>query len=365
MTAALELISKVVAALGAVLGLAGYVLLIGAAIMWLRLHEAGLPPGVPVSLAGQEELIVIGAQAVAIWVALLTVFGGLAAWIVTGDPAERRFGYFEAGLALTMALSVLFALDSSHNWLYVFPGLAVLTILIGALVIWPSLNVVVGTLVPVAFAVGLGFALHFLAPGNEVVTSAGAVVIFGALVLLTPLLQRWRARQEATALAVARLSAEPDTQSKPLVAALEDKPAEHRPAAVLWAERAALAALFFLVLGVIAVTSQVDKQEDFHRALVSLTNGDCLEGSYVTRGKDQLVIAQPQLPAEQGETKKQKEEEEARTRVAVVPVTGILAVQVYGESEQGSPLTKQSECGKDALVRPAKASKSGGGAPGE
>ncbi|HEY2714680.1 MAG TPA: hypothetical protein VGI73_00510 [Solirubrobacterales bacterium] len=348
MSAAADLATKVAGALAAILGLAGYVLLLGAAIMWLRVHAAGLPPDVPVSLAAHEELIVIGAQAVGVWVALLLVFGGLGAWIVVGDPAERRFGYPEAALALAVALSVLFAFDLDLPWLLLLPGLAVAIVAVAMFVIWPSLEIVSAALVPIAFAVALGAALAYLSPGNEAASSAGAVLIFGALVLLAPALQRWRAHQEATLNAVARLKAQPREEDEALIAALEENPSQQRPKAVVWTERIALGALFFVVLGVIAVTSQVDKQSDFHKALVSLSNGDCLEGTYVARGGEQLVIAQPS--ASEGDGTK----EEERTRLAVVPVSEILEVQIYGEREEGQPLSDSAECKgvADVLVRP-------------
>jgi len=62
-----------------------------------------------------------------------------------------------------------------------------------------------------------------------------------------------------------------------LIAALKSKSTDQRPAVVIWGERIGVALVVLAVLGVIAVTSQVDRHEDFHKALVSLNNGDCID----------------------------------------------------------------------------------------
>src|SRR5436305_785349 len=66
-------LSRIVAASGAVLGLAGYVYLIGAAVLWARLNQAGLPTEVPVSIAIRPELAVLGAETLAVWVGFIGV----------------------------------------------------------------------------------------------------------------------------------------------------------------------------------------------------------------------------------------------------------------------------------------------------
>jgi hypothetical protein len=208
----------------------------------------------------------------------------------------------------------------------------------------------------VGFAIGLGLALSFLGSGNEAATAAGAVVIFATLVASAPALQRWRAGLDANRAALAQLGAlgEPDHRAARLIAALKQKTPARRPAPVLWVEGIGVGLAVLIVLGVIAVTSQVDSHEDFHRALVSLGNGDCIEGTYLTRGNDQLVVAQPDLDAEPA----------GETRIAVIPSKEVLAVQVYGDSIEGTPLRRETKCSgsPEPLVQPAEKEK---GAEGE
>jgi hypothetical protein len=338
-----ELVTNVLSAIAAILGLAGYVLLLGAAVLWLRLNEVDLPPEVPVSLASREELIVIGAQAVAVWVVLAAVLGGMAAWIVSGTPERRRFGYHEAGLSLTVALSILLALEGV-GWLAVLPGIAVVVALAGCLLFWPSADAVAAVALPLAFAVALGLSLSFLGDGSQLATSAGATFIFGSLVLLTPRLQRWRARQEANQTALARLEVEDGEKENPLVVALKQAPARPRSTVQLWVERVSIALLILLILGIVSVTSQVDRDGDFRRALISLTNGDCIEGTYLVRGNEQIVIAQPE---DNGA--------ETQARIAVIPVKEVLDAQIYSSPSAGSPLVRKEQCQGvvEQLVRPA------------
>ena len=205
MSGALDLVSKIVGVLAAILGTAGYVLVLGAVIMWFRLRHVELPADVPVSLASRQELIAIGADAVAVWVLLVGALGGLAAWIVSGDPDRRRFGYVEAGLAVAVTIATLIALGSSESWMFALPALAVLIAAAGALLFWPSVDSVVAVLMPTAVGIGLAVALSILHEPNTTATIVGATGIFGALVLLAPSLQHWRTRQEANRDALAEL----------------------------------------------------------------------------------------------------------------------------------------------------------------
>lgn len=149
MNNAVDLASKVIAALAALLGMAGYVLVLGAAILWLRLQQVDLPPEVPVSLAARPELIAIGAQAVAVWALLVAVLGGLAAWIVTGDPQRRRFERREAGLALGVTISALLALDSTAPLTVLLPVLVAVCTAVMAVYYWPSVDAVTAVVLPI------------------------------------------------------------------------------------------------------------------------------------------------------------------------------------------------------------------------
>lgn len=350
---AADLVSKIAAALAALLGLGGYVLIIGSSILWLRLSEAGLPPEVPVALAARQELIVLGAKAVAVWLALVAVLLGLGAWIVTGDPERRQFGYGEAFLALAMTLSTLLALSTDRIELLALPALAATIAVVGALLSWPSLEAVGASLLPAAVGTLLALALAAMHNGNDAATAAGATAIFIALVLATPYLQSWRARQKANQAALKRLAIEGRSEEEalaPLISALQGD-GNTRPTVVTWIGRGAVAAVVLILIGATAVASQLDQDENFHKALVSLTNGDCVLGTFVTRGNEQVVIAEPD---EEGST---------HPRITAFPSKEVLEVQIYSPLIEAAALERDTHCTAhpDRLVAPPQASKPGQG----
>jgi hypothetical protein len=379
---AVDLITKVVGVLAAILGTAGYVLILGGAILWLRLQQVELPPEVPVSLASREELIATGAQAVAVWAVLVAALGALSAWIVTGKPERRRFGYLEAGLALAVTVATVRALDGDEHWMIALPAIAAFVAATGTLALWPSLDAVAAVLLPLGVGSGLAISLSYLSKGNGIATAAGATCIFGVLVLFTPALQNWRAHQERNYKALAQAeagqqsgeeeedggAAEGEDQGEsesegegvtvdPLVtAALERRVGKHRSPAVVWIGRIAVASLALIALGLVAVASQVDQDEDFHRAVVSLSNGDCLEGTYVARGKDQIALAQPDLVGTPG-----------MRRITTIPLKEVLEVQVYGRSIPGVTLDRDKRCAnhkRSILVYPPEAGGKGASSAG-
>ena len=355
----IDLVTKVIGVLAAILGLAGYVLVLGAAILWLRLVQVELPPDITMALAAREELIAIGAQAVAVWLLLAGAVGVLAAWIVTGDPKRRGFDYYEAGLALAVTVSILLALRNQPWMMGLALGATAIT-LVGALLFWPSVEAVSTVVVPVAVGLGLAIALHQISHGNNIATAAGAAFVFGSMLLLTPPLQRWRALQEANQEAIGRLEAKREKnqvtqrQVGPLVAALESGK-QQRSATLVWVERIAAISIALVVLGVIAVASQVDRNDDFHKALVSLANGNCIEGTYIARGSDQVMVGEPEDTGE-----------DERTRVVAIPTKEIIEVQVYGAGSKGAALHPDEKCerSKDDLSRPAVPASFGGTAAG-
>jgi hypothetical protein len=291
--------------------------------------------------------MVIGAQALAMWVVLLAVLSGLAGWIASGDPDRRHFGYMDALYALAISLATLFALDSSSDWkwwLATMPFLDAAALVIVAIRFWPSRDTVAAALIPVGFAVALGAALAFLGNGNEVASSAGAVVIFGTLVVLAPTLQRWRTGNKNTQTTISQIDQEKRAR---LLQALESDTSDVTPPAIVWIRRVALGLAVLLVLGAIAVTSQVQKHDDFHKAVVELKSGKCATGDYVTTSDDKLVLAQPLY----GEVKDEKaEEEDENTRLTFIPTDEIIEVQLFPSTPRGLKL-EGVDCPK-VLVEP-------------
>jgi hypothetical protein len=134
-----------------------------------------------------------------------------------------------------------------------------------------------------------------------------------------------------------------------LVRALKQRlPETESPSGVRWVRRIAIAIVALLVLGIVAVASQIQRDEDFHRALVSLANGDCVKGTYVIRGNEQIVLAQPEKDGEDGD------KAVPPYRITTIPTKEVLEVQIYGKSIEGAPLRGDVACGESRpLVIPA------------
>jgi len=367
----LDLAAKAIGVLAALLGLAGYVLVIGAAVLWFRLDDAGLPHEAPIALAGREELIAIGAQAVAVWLILVILLGGLAAWIVAGDPGRRRFGPLEAGLAMVVTVSAILALESSAPGVVAVPATVVLFAFVFCLARGASLEATVATTLPAV--AGLAVAVAFSIPGqNGFVEAGGAAFIFGALMAAAPALQRWRARQEANGAAIALLESRGEGELGPTGRRLID--ALRHPGgrgadlgAIVWIRRIAIGSLGLLALAVIAVASQVEADKDFHQAVVSLTDGDCVSGTYITRGSDQIVLAQPQREDEEKEEIEEEDGDathgasgtEAPRRIATFPTKDVVEVQIYGRrSSKDELIERHGDCARHPTM--AAAASSGG-----
>ncbi|MBJ7332001.1 MAG: hypothetical protein JHC95_19040 [Solirubrobacteraceae bacterium] len=69
-------VGEIAAAVGASLG---FVYFVGAAVMWLRFRQAGLPPDQAVALMGRQDLLVIGVRLMV----LPALFAGGFAWVLT------------------------------------------------------------------------------------------------------------------------------------------------------------------------------------------------------------------------------------------------------------------------------------------
>jgi hypothetical protein len=356
MSGALDLASKVIAALAALLGLAGYVYVLGAIVLWIRLDDAGLPHEAPISIASRQELVTIGGQAVAVWGLLVLVLGVLAIWIAAGKPEQRRFRHRDAALAIALTVSVVLAHESPAPALVALPCVAMGITALVSLAHWPTIDIelIATAILPAGVGLGLGFALA-AAPGNGLVGGIGATVIFAALMLLAPRLQRWQARPVANQSVIADLEVRlrrrgQDPEKDPLIAALKNAaPGEGGPDRARWLRIVALAVTGLVALGVIAVASQIDSDHDFHEAVVSLTDGDCVKGTYIARGSEQIVLAQPGL----GEEAEREEPKFRRRRIATIPTEDVLEVQIFGKEGEGGNLRGDHRCrGDKTLVHP-------------
>lgn len=338
----MDVVTKAIGILAGILGLAGYVLLLGAAVLWLRLHQVELPTDVPVSAASREELLTIGAQAVAVWLILVGAVGALAAWIILGTSESRPFGPVQAILALSLGPAVLLGLGT-YPLLLILPGIAIVIAVAVSLIVWSDSDAVAALLVPAAVAVAVGGALSLLDNGNRMAMTLGVILIFGALAIFSPRLRRWRELEERNAEAKALMDRKSSAESSPpdfevLATALERGSGRTRPSILVWIERTGLALLILVALGSISIASQVDSDRDFHQARVRLSDGACLAGAYVTRGADGLIIGQPA----------RGRNSDSEARITTIPTDKIEEVQVYGKPADRISLERHDPCAVDA-----------------
>jgi hypothetical protein len=99
---------------GIVLGFvlsAGFVTLVGAAILWVRFWAARVPADQAVSVAGSGEMLVVGAQALVLF-GLLSVVALAAVWLIDGQGKASRVT--RRGLALIVVVELLAAIGLEH-----------------------------------------------------------------------------------------------------------------------------------------------------------------------------------------------------------------------------------------------------------
>jgi hypothetical protein len=118
-----------------------------------------------------------------------------------------------------------------------------------------------------------------------------------------------------------------------------DRPSAGRRPLRAWLRMIAFGVVGMLILGWVAVASQLDKEHNFHRVLVSLTTGRCLEATYLARNSDQLVLADRQPNSD-------------NSRVVVVPAKEVLEVQIQNPRGPGGELNMRHRCAPDAVVAP-------------
>jgi hypothetical protein len=130
-----ELAWQALPAIGSAIGFAGFVAVIGAAIEWIRFDAARLPATQAVLAVPRQELVIVGALALAVF-----VFGGLLAVILVylidrnGD-ATRRTVRAIVWVGVLEMLAALFYIDAGAWWNYavLIAGLLVLGLVAGDL----------------------------------------------------------------------------------------------------------------------------------------------------------------------------------------------------------------------------------------
>jgi hypothetical protein len=360
---AAQAVGQLVSAVVAVLGTAGYVIVLGAIVLWVRLREASFPKEVPISLASREELLVIGAQALAVWIVLAAALLLLASRLMGASLVDRRAAIADLILGLASTVVVLAVMEKTNWEIITFGGgllgLAVIGVAISALALRPPFSVWLAALVPVAVGVGLPFVVSSLGDESDPVGTVGtAWVAFLLLLLLLPTLASLRAQRDANSAAIDRLEMERSDLTREsatapagaserlhvlnrLLASLRER--RHAASARLWLRGTAAGVAGLVLLGGIAVASQFDKAKLFRTGVVSLNTGRCVQATYLSRNSSYVVLGDQQKfpPASDGNVLPNK--------VVAIPISEVREVQVRNPTARGIPMTSGA-CGEDVVV---------------
>ncbi len=377
--AALQAAGQLISALVAVLGATGYVILLGAVVLWVRLNEAHFPREVPIASASREELLVIGGQALAVWIVLAAVLLLMAVWLLTTESVSRE--EVLAGLALgLMATIAVLAMIEEPEWYVTVAAAAVIVVgpflvaVRGFLLRPPFVHWVAG-LFPTVIGVLLPLLVNTLADEEHPTrTVLSAWTAFLVVLAFVPGILVLRRQMGADSAAITQLEMEreelapgatPSTLGtrnrrlwtvNRLLASLRQNHRSDRTR--LWARGVAVTLAGLLLLGGVGVASQFEKEHLFRRALVSLNTGRCVSGTYLSRNKDNVVLGDQKLfrRNEDGELVRKKIPREQRkrgphNRVIVVPAAEVLELQVSNPTEVGVRI-KTRPCRDMALVAP-------------
>jgi hypothetical protein len=336
----LEGISQIIAILVGILGAAGYVLVLGAVVLWIRLDQAHFGKALPLSVASREELIVIGAQALAVWLALALLLLAFASRIAEGEVLTRDDVVFLVLMGVAASILTTVAIHFPHDW-----RLAVIGVYVLAAVVWSALGVfgerpptgAVGALVlSIGVGVGIPVVLAVLSDSESAHLGTMAVVwaTFVLVLLVLPVLQSERASINSGAAAVSALelrreeslakagesSAPMSAMDTRLLATLRAELASARTRFLMRSIAAVTVGL--LLLGGTAVATQYERKHLFREATVTLANGECVSGTYITRNKEQIVVG-----------------DRPGGRLLVLPADGTKRLEVKDPSGEGVAVT--------------------------
>jgi hypothetical protein len=377
----LQVAGQAIAAVVAVLGATGYVIALGAVVLWVRLGEAGFPREVPLATASKQELLVLGAQALAIWFVLTLVLLVLAARLLNTPGVRTRDILVDLLWGLLVSIAVLAAIDSHRAWVHVAIGALLGIGLIRVIwnVVWlrPPLAAWGTALLSVVIGAGLPFIVQWL--GSERGPAVTVLAAWAAFILVLMLLRRLaeiRSGLVATESAVRQLRAtvgssrgEGAATASALQASTDDRllsSLQERGRVLrigFWLRIAAVGFLALVLLGGVAVASQFDRESLFRSALVSLNTGRCVRGTYLARGDNRVVLGDQELfEAKNGLpvirhdhfTRKPRHGrlEPPQNKVVVIPDAEILELQVRNPTAVGLPLEAVNCRTEKAVITP-------------
>jgi collagen triple helix repeat protein len=346
---ALQLIGQAIAAVVAVLGATGYIIALGAVVLWARLGQAGFPREPALSTASRQELLVLGAEALAVWVALALVLLLLAARLLNTPGMRTQDVVADLIWGLLVSLGTLAAIDSDSLTLTVLIAaalaLGVCRVVANAVWLRPPLPVWATPLLSASIGAALPFIVRGLGgEGSPTITVLAAWAAFILVLLLLRQLMAMRERLLATEAAAAQLGT--DGREPPPELATDAQLGQalrqrvHALRRGFWTRAVGICLLALLLLGGIAVASQFDKKRLFRSALVSLNTGRCVLGTYVTRGDGRVVLGD------------QVRHGTSPNKVVVIPDSEILELQVRNPTAVGVQLARVDCKSGKAVITP-------------
>jgi hypothetical protein len=331
---------------GAIVGLGGYVLLVGAGVAWLDVHRLGVPAISVVADMPRNELFGLGAEALLAWLALVVVFAIVVGLI--GRTAERAPWTELLLLVLATIIGVgvraVLLLEALWLKLLAFGLLFVLSYVLGLFV--ARRYEVETQRVPAAIAVGGGLVLG-VAMGSLLLIDARATGFVVALIALIA------ASYAALQLVRRRVLSEEDESERQLIRELGERPfgepelrrlrqarsAERRRALVRLV--VALAALA-TALAAGAVSSRSSRV--FWIARVTTTDGSCVSGTLLVRDGEEVLLAGWPRHIHGGEFE---------NRMVEIPSGQVSSVQVIGPRVPPKHIHAESCTEAGAVAHPA------------
>jgi hypothetical protein len=293
-------LSKIVAILATIAGLAGYVFLLGAIVFWAQLDRAGLPAGPGVSAASRNELFALGLSVVGAWILALGVAIAVTITAVAlGQDHMDKEGAAVAGVSagagalITVATRALLL---TNTW---WPVAAFAPFVVVGFVAWlryeevsrsDLLALLAVCLLPAMASAGIAYEAWTLLARGEGWSFGALIVLLGLCGGLGALVPRWRSARRARA----RLELDPADAQDWVAGTRETAFADARRLRLDRVSGAALVAIVatvgLLLLSAVAVASAVENRDAFLKVTVNAQDGVCVTGTYVADTASEVMI---------------------------------------------------------------------------
>jgi hypothetical protein len=312
---------------GVVVGFGGYVLLVGAGVAWLNVHDLGVPPLGVVADIPRNELFGLGLEALLTWLVLVGAFALVVTLI--GRTADRAPWAELALLVLATIAGADATLITQIESVGLLLGASIVSVLtIVALVAILGLRYEVAShrrpaVIAVLGGVLLGWAMAELLLANGrlfgflVAPFAVGAAVWSAveLVLRRVLRDQDTVEQERIRELGGHMFQTPHRESEQTARAKRRRHAFSRLFAAL--------AMLALLLAAGAVSSRSSRL--FWAARVTTSDGSCVSGTLLVRNGEEVLLA-----GKPGKTADGRSE----NRLVEIPSSRVASVQVIGPPER-------------------------------